>query len=124
MSGTKLRPWLSLRYTWDAFFNRTADARTPVFDALVESKSGLITPKELSSRRDGILNVDGDGSFNELKFRLGLYKSRGIIIASWFMFGKGNFVWILVFVQFLHDARPDLFPTPKDLDLFKIFAIL
>lgn len=95
-----------------------------VFDALVESKSGLITPKELSSRRDGILNVDGDGSFNELKFRLGLYKSRGIIIASWFMFGKGNFVWILVFVQFLHDARPDLFPTPKDLDLFKIFAIL
>ena len=92
------------------------------FDALVESKASLLQPDVCDKRRSSIVNPDG--SFNELAFRLGLYKARGIVIASWFMFGKGNFVWILVAVQFLHDARPDLFPTPKDLDLFKWFAIL
>merc|ERR1711920_937937 len=93
-----------------------------VYDALAESKASLIQPELINERRSGMVNSKGE--FNELAFRLGLYKSRGIVVASWFMFGKGNFVWILVFVQFLHDARPDLFPTPKDLDLFKVFAIL
>lgn len=93
-----------------------------VYDALAESKASLIPPEKIDERRAGML--DADGTFNELAFRTGLYKSRSIVIASWFMFGKGNFVWILVFVQFLHDARPDLFPTPKDLDLFKVFAVL
>lgn len=93
-----------------------------VFDALVESKSSLIEPSVCDRRRGGI--VGADGTFNELAFRQGLYKARAIVIASWFLLGKGNFVWILVGVQFLHDARPDLFPTPKDLDLFKIFAII
>jgi len=93
-----------------------------VYDALAESRASLIPPDKIDERRAGMINEDG--SFNEIAFRAGLYKSRGIVIASWFMFGKGNFVWILVFVQFLHDARPDLFPTPKDLDLFKVFAVL
>merc|ERR1712032_1636285 len=93
-----------------------------VYDALAESRASLIPPDLIDRRRGGMVNADG--SFNELAFRTGLYKSRGIVIASWFMFGKGNFVWILVAVQFLHDAKPELFPTPKDLDLFKVFAIL
>jgi len=93
-----------------------------VFDALVESKSSLIEPAVCDRRKANIVNADG--SFNELAFRQGLYKARAIVIASWFLLGKGNFVWILVGVQLLHDARPDLFPTPKDLDLFKIFAII
>jgi len=94
-----------------------------VFDALVESKSSLIAPEVCDRRRGGIVGADS-GEFNEGAFRMGLYKARSIVIASWFLLGKGNFVWILVGVQFLHDARPDLFPTPKDLDLFKIFAII
>jgi len=93
-----------------------------VFDALVESKASLLQPALCDTRRRSIVNADG--TFNELAFRLGLYKSRAIVIASWFLLGKGNFIWILVGVQFLHDAKPDLFPTPKDLDLFKIFAII
>jgi len=93
-----------------------------VFDALVESKSGLIEPDLCDKRKSQI--VLADGTFNELAFRFGLYKSRAIVVLSWFLLGKGNFVWILVAAQFLHDARPDLFPTPKDLDLFKWFAIV
>jgi len=93
-----------------------------VFDALVESKSGLLNPDELNKRRNLIIGTDG--TFNELNFRLGLYKARALVVLSWFLLGKGNFVWILVGCQLLHDARPDLFPTPKDLELFKIFAIV
>jgi len=93
-----------------------------VYDALVESKSSLLQPDVLMTRKNGWINEDG--SLNEIAFRLGLYKARGLVIFSWFLLGKGNFVWILVGVQFLHDARPDLFPTPKDLDLFKIFAVI
>jgi hypothetical protein len=93
-----------------------------VFDALVESNSTMIQPDLCDKRRAGI--VGADGQFNEVNFRLGLYKARGLVIASFFLLGKGNFVWILVGVQFLHDARPDLFPTPKDMGLFKMFAVV
>jgi len=93
-----------------------------VYDALAESRASLIPPTLIDSRKNSMIN--DDGSFNEVAFRLGLYKSRALVIFAWFMFGKGNFVWILVGAQFLHDARPDLFPTPKDLELFKWFAIV
>jgi hypothetical protein len=89
-----------------------------VFDALVESKSTLIAP-DVADRRKSLW-MNEDGSLNELAFRAGLYKSRFVIVVSWFLFGKGNFIWVLVAAQFLHDARPDIFPTPKDLGLFKI----
>ena len=57
-----------------------------VFDALVESKASLLAPDVLDRRRGDI--VGADGSFNELAFRLGLYKARSIVIASWFMFAS------------------------------------
>lgn len=89
-----------------------------VFDALAESRSGLISYSTLDARRASL--IDSDGSFSEINFRLGLYKSRAIICASWFLFGKGNFIWVLVSVKFLHDWKPDLIPSPVDMGLFKI----
>ena len=47
-------------------------------------------------------------------------KSRGLIIFAWFLFGKGNFVWVLVAAKLLHDWRPDVIPSPVDMGLFKI----
>ena len=52
--------------------------------------------------------------------RPGLYKSRALIIFAWFLFGKGNFVWVLVAAKLLHDWRPDAIPSPVDMGLFKI----
>jgi len=95
-----------------------ANACDILFDALAESRSGLIAPDVLDARRRCMLTEEG--GFNELEFRLRLYKARSLVIFAWFLFGKGNFIWVLVAAQFLHDARPDLFPTPKDLGLFKI----
>eukprot|EP00316_Scyphosphaera_apsteinii_P009844 CAMPEP_0119309390 /NCGR_PEP_ID=MMETSP1333-20130426/15261_1 /TAXON_ID=418940 /ORGANISM="Scyphosphaera apsteinii, Strain RCC1455" /LENGTH=255 /DNA_ID=CAMNT_0007313351 /DNA_START=48 /DNA_END=815 /DNA_ORIENTATION=+ len=89
-----------------------------VYDALTESRSTLIPYTVLDQRRAKL--VSEDGAFDELAFRLGLYKSRFVVVVAWFLFGKGNFVWILVAAQFLHDLRPDVVPTPKDMGLFKI----
>lgn len=100
----------------------TFDAIMIVYDALAESRTSLLNYAICDARRKGWSN--GDGSFNELAFRAGLYKGRALVIFSWFIFGKGNFVWILVAAQFLHDARPDLFPTPKELNLDKIGAFI
>ena len=96
----------------------TEQACNVVYDALAESKSGLIPYAKIDERRKGF--VADDGSLNQVNFKLGLAKSRTLVIISWFVFGKGNFVWVLVAAQALHDIRPDLFPTPKDLNLDKI----
>ena len=42
------------------------------------------------------------------------------IILAWFLFGKGNFVWVLVAAKLLHDWKPDVIPSPVDMGLFKI----
>lgn len=96
----------------------TKAACNVVFDALAESRSGLIPYDTLDERRAALLGADA--SFNELGFRSGLYKSRALIIIAWFLFGKGNFVWVLVSVKFLHDWKPELIPSPVDMGLFKI----
>jgi hypothetical protein len=84
-----------------------------VFDALVESKSTLIAPDVADQRRKAFFNADG--SFNELAFRTGLYKSRFVIVMGWLLLRGFNFVGVLVVLQVLHDFRPGLFPAPKDL---------
>jgi len=89
-----------------------------VYDALAESRAGLIPYDKIDQRRGGML--DGEAAFNEIAFRSGLYKSRSLVILAWFLFGKGNFVWVLVSVKFLHDWKPDLIPSPVDMGLFKI----
>ena len=66
------------------------DAVQLVFDVLSQSKSGLIPPDVINSRRAGLTN--SDGSFNEGAFSFALYKARALVIVSWFFFGKGQIV--------------------------------
>ena len=96
----------------------TEAACNVVYDALAESRSGLIPYDTIDARRKEWVNADG--SLNKPRFLIGLAKSRMLVIIAWFVFGKGNFVWVLVAAQALHDIRPDLFPTPKDLNLDKV----
>ena len=105
----------------------TDAAANVVYDALAESRSGLIPYAVADARRAAWIN--DDGSVNLAAFKIGTFKSSFVVIASWFMFGKGNFVWILVFARALADVRPDLFAflnpaTEEGKVLWKAFAIL
>ena len=71
----------------------TVDACNVAYDALAESRSGLIPYADADKRRNEWLN--DDGSFNQPRFLTGLAKSRFTVIIAWFIFGKGNFVWVL-----------------------------
>ncbi|KAL1528349.1 hypothetical protein AB1Y20_009703 [Prymnesium parvum] len=93
-----------------------------LYDALAESRSGLIPYATIDSRVGKMINPDG--TFNELAFRFGHSKSTILIIVGWFIFGKANFIWILVGAKVLHDWRPDIIPSPVDLGLFKIWGII
>ena len=73
-----------------------------VFDALAQSKAGLIPPDVIDKRRNDYLAEDG--SLNELAFSSGLYKSRSLVILSWFFFGKGNFLGFLVLTKIIIDS--------------------
>ncbi len=90
------------------------DAVQLVFDVLSQSKSGLIPPDVVNTRRAGLTNADG--SFNEGAFSFALYKARALVIVSWFFFGKGQIVGArsplraprtvyLVRASWVHDAH-------------------
>lgn len=97
------------------------------YDALAESRTGLIPYADADARRTAWITPEGALDLGRLKF--GLYKSRAVVIFAWFWFGKGNFVWILVIARTLADLRPDLFAalnpaTEEGKLLWKAFAIL
>jgi len=74
-----------------------------VYDALAQSKSGLIPPDVVDSRRNGFITPDG--GLDEGAFAVGLYKARGIVIASWFLFGKGQILgFVIGFKVFVYDG--------------------
>jgi len=100
----------------------TKSACNILYDALAESRSTLIPYAVIDARRKAMSNADG--SFNEGGFRVGWSKSCILFIVGLFVFGKANFIWILVGVKFLHDWRPDLIPGPKEMGLFKIWGIV
>ena len=75
----------------------------------------------LDERRNKMI---AGGNFNLNGFRLGWTKSCVLFIVGLFLFGKANFLWILVGAKLLHDWRPDLIPGPKELGLFKIWGIV
>jgi len=68
-----------------------------VYDALAESKSGLIPPAVVDARRNGLFTADG--ALDEGAFASGLFKSRSIVIASWFLFGKGQILGLIVGIK-------------------------
>lgn len=68
-----------------------------VYDALSQSKASLLPPDTLEARRSGWLAADG--AFDAGAFAASLYKARVAVIASWFVFGKGNLVGLLVVLK-------------------------
>jgi len=99
----------------------TKEACEVTFDALAESRSSLIPYKVIDARRQAMV---GENGFNEAAFRIGHTKSTVLFIIGIFLFGKANFLWVLVGVKLLHDWNPELIPGPKELGLFKIWGIV
>jgi len=100
----------------------TRSACNILYDALAESRSTLIPYKVLDKRRAAML--DSEGAFNQGGFRAAWSKSCVLFIVGLFLFGKANFLWILVGVKFLHDWQPDVIPGPKEMGLFKIWGVV
>ena len=99
----------------------TRSACNILFDGLAESRSGLIPYDVMDARRDAMVTPKG---FDQMAFRLGWSKSCILFVIGLFLFGKANFLWILIGVKLLHDWRPDIVPGPKELGLFKIWGIV
>jgi hypothetical protein len=76
-------------------------ASNVVFDALVESKSGLLRPDLCDARRAAFFTPDG--GLDEVAFRAGLYKSRSLVLVSWLFYGKGRIYGVAVFLKLLID---------------------
>jgi len=74
-----------------------------VFDALVESKSGLIAEALCDKRRDRWLSSEG-GGINEGALAAGLFKSRALVCFSWVFFGKGRLYGFAVAAKLALDA--------------------
>jgi len=73
-----------------------------VFDALVESKSGLIKPELCNQRRARW--ITDEGGLDEGAIALGLGKSRSIVLFSWIFFGKGRIYGFAVGLKLVIDA--------------------
>lgn len=76
-----------------------------VYDALAESRSGLLPAEKIEARRNAWLNENG--ALNSISFATSLYKARFAVILSWFLFGKGNIVGIIVILKVIGDALGD-----------------
>ena len=73
-----------------------------VYDALAESKSGLIPPAVVNQRRSEWLTPEG--GLDEGRFSQGLYKSRSLVIVSWFFLGKGQILGAVVGLKIIADT--------------------
>jgi hypothetical protein len=59
-----------------------------VFDALAESKSGLLKPEVVNERRAKWFK--SDGGLDDGAIAVSLSKSRSLVLFSWLFFGKGR----------------------------------
>jgi len=93
-----------------------------VYDALAQSKSGLIPPDVIMQRRAGIVGDDGSLDLNALSY--GINRARVTVITSWFLFGKGQIVGGLVLLKILYDTTDiaSKIPIPKELQDVLIFG--
>lgn len=72
----------------------TRAAVNVVFDALVESRNGLIPPALCDERRARMMTPEG--GLDDMAFSAGTYRGRGLVILSWFLLGKGQVVGLFV----------------------------
>lgn len=84
-----------------ADFDVSPAAVNVVYDALSESKSSLLPRDVCEARRAGWIGASG--AFDDGAFALSLYKARVAVISSWFVFGKGNIVGLLVVLKVATD---------------------
>ena len=73
-----------------------------VFDALVESKSGLLKPELCNARRARWFTADG--GLDPGAIAQGLYKSRSLVLFSWLFFGKGRIYGFAVAIKLAIDG--------------------
>jgi hypothetical protein len=70
---------------------------------LAESKSGLIPPEDVDARRAALVDASS-GCFDEGTFRAALYRARALVIASWFVWGKGNVAALALLLKVVSDT--------------------
>ena len=92
------------------------DAISIVFDVLAESKSGLVAPEDVDARRAALLDTES-GGLDETAFRVALYKARLLVIASWFVWGKGNIVALSILLKVIYDT------TGLSFEVFNRFSV-
>lgn len=80
----------------------TRAAVNVVFDALVESRNGLIPPELCDERRARMMTPEG--GLDEMAFSAGTYRGRGLVILSWFLLGKGQVVGLFVGLKIFADT--------------------
>mmetsp|Transcript_16793 Transcript_16793/g.46734 ORF Transcript_16793/g.46734 Transcript_16793/m.46734 type:complete len:285 (-) Transcript_16793:150-1004(-) len=80
----------------------TRAAVNVVFDALVESRNGLIPPDLCDERRARMITADG--GLDEAAFNAGTYRARALVILSWFLLGKGQVVGLFVALKVFADS--------------------
>ena len=73
-----------------------------VFDVLAQSKNGLLPPDTITARRANLFRPDGGLDLGALT--VGLLKARALVILSWFLFGKGNIVGIVILLKVISDT--------------------
>jgi hypothetical protein len=73
-----------------------------VFDALAQSKNSLLPVDVVDARRRGLITPKG--WLNEATFSSSLLKARALVIMSWFVFGKGNFIGFLILLKIITDS--------------------
>ena len=96
-----------------------------VYDALAQSKSGLIPPDVIMERRAGIVGDDGSLDLNALSY--GINRARFTVILSWFLFGKGQIIGGLVVLKVLYDTTDisSRIPIPKEIqDILILGAVI
>ena len=88
-----------------------------LFDALCESKNSLLPGPTCDERRAAMVDAETGGP-DVTAFSIALIKARFLVIVSWFLFGKGNVVGILVIIlKVLSDTVggfDNIFATFKD----------
>lgn len=72
-----------------------------VFDALSESKSGLLAQEVADQRRAKFFTAEG--AIDEGALAAGLYKSRVAVMTSWLVYGKGRIYGFAVFIKLVID---------------------
>ena len=72
-----------------------------VFDAIANSKNGMLPQNVVDERRAGFFTADG--GLDDNAFEGAIKKGRGLVILSWFLLGKGQVLGVVIGLKVLFD---------------------